>query len=78
MKLSPIFNCAQALPALQASMLPLVQCMAMGACRDQKVPQYLWRVIVNKIIEEVIARWHQCRHQCKASVWIYSIARICV
>ena len=79
MKLTPIFNKALALPTLQASMLPLVERIAVGACRDLKMPKHLWQVLVSKIIEAVKANWPQFSHQYKANVWIYSVAReVCI
>ena len=48
MKLTPIFNKALALPTLQASMLPLVERVAVGACRDLNMPKHLWQVLVYK------------------------------
>lgn len=79
MKLTPIFNKALALPTMQASMLPLVERLAVGACRDLNMPKHLWQVLVNKTIEAVKAKWPQFNHQYKANVWIYSVARnVCI
>ncbi|HOY70239.1 MAG TPA: hypothetical protein PL131_11165 [Methylotenera sp.] len=79
MKLTHIFNNAQALHSLHESMLARVETIAMGACKDQKIPRCLWQSMVNEIIKRVTESWHQYQHQCRASIWIYSVAKnVCI